>query len=88
MKNEKKQESTSPKSPTITMGTVLIEAQFRNIKSNYTHTPGLYIGKILVASFYYDGTRTHGDSLKYKVSSTLPSIKRELGHFETTKECE
>ena len=87
MKKEKK-EANGFKSPMIHIGTVVCDAQFREIESPYVSSTGLFIGKICVASFYYDGTRPKENAHAYKVVSALPSIKRELGYFATTKECE
>jgi hypothetical protein len=61
---------------------------FKTIAKKYVSSVGCYIGTILAAEYYWDGLRSKDDPLIYKVTSSLPSIKRDLGNFATEVECE
>lgn len=43
----------------------------------------LYLGKWLVATVNYRGTRSKGDFLEYSASAYLPGLKLDLGSFKT-----
>lgn len=50
---------------------------------------GLYLGKLLICSFCYNGLRASGAvGEDYIVTSPIPGIKSTLGKFGTTAECE
>jgi len=70
-----------------TIHNVSCRFEFRNIPKRYVSSIGLFIGKVLVAEYFYDGTRTRGDKKQYKVVSPLPTIKNDLGNYETKEEC-
>jgi hypothetical protein len=52
-----------------------------------THLDGesLFIGKIKIGSYFYDGCRPKDDPNEYKVVSEFNDY---CGHFKTPKECE
>lgn len=46
----------------------------------------LSVGKIVVGSAFYSGTKSRDDPRKYAVSITLPGIKNPEQHYETLDE--
>lgn len=67
----------------IFIGEVKIEACWKIDKGTYIDYASLYIGKVKIASFFYDSTRPVKSEKKYKVVSYLPSLKAVIGHYET-----
>ena len=75
--------------PTLQQCSVSCRAFWKTIEGQYVSATGLYIGKVLVASYSYNGLRSK-DAKKetYVVSSSMPGIKRDLGKYETEEECQ
>jgi len=46
-----------------------------------------YLGKIKVAYYMYNGTRSKGSEFEYIALCTLPGIKSRLGEYKTIDEC-
>lgn len=70
----------------VKLETMELRLKWKEIASVYSVSYTLYIGRVRVVSFHYDGGRQSGDKQKYQVSSTLPSIKSNLGRYETEQE--
>jgi len=66
---------------------VMCRAYWKRINSQYGSSNGLFIGKILVAEYYFNGMRPKGDPKVYRVSSPIRGIKSELGNFELEEDC-
>lgn len=62
-------------------------AIWRKIPSQYLSITGLFIGKVKVATYCMDGCNSKYDPCKYVVNSPLPTIKDQIGRFETEEEC-
>lgn len=62
-------------------------ATWKKVQSQYIDITGLYIGKVKVASYCWDGACSRTETRKYSVSSQLPTIKSHIGRFETEEEC-
>ena len=45
-----------------TIHSVSCRFEFREIPKKYISSVGLYIGKVLVAEYFYDGTRSRNDN--------------------------
>lgn len=67
---------------------ITVSAKWKDISGQYTSARGLFIGKVLVARYFYDGTIARGDENKYRVTSPIDGIKSVLGNFKTEEECE
>lgn len=67
--------------------TINVCAVWKNVPSQYLSITGLYIGKVKVASYCQNGRNDKSDPKKYSVSSSLPTMKSDLGRFETEEEC-
>jgi hypothetical protein len=72
----------------IHIADIICNAVWKNIPRTYVNSTGLFIGKVKIAEYYFDGTRPRNDPKQYRVSSSLPTIKQNLGNYETTEECE
>ena len=59
---------------------------FKKMNGQYFPYTGCYIGTVLIAKYFYNGMRSKGDP-EYKVTSTFPSIKGDLGDFRTEEDC-
>lgn len=86
MKNEE-QTPKEPQTEALHIADVSCRAVWKKISSQYVDSNGLFIGKILVAEYYWNGMRPKGDSLIYKVTSPIKGIKSDLGSFATEDEC-
>ena len=62
-------------------------AIFKRVPSQYLRITGLFIGKVKVATYCMDGNSPKDDPCKYVVNSPLPTIKDQIGRFETEEEC-
>jgi len=67
---------------------ICCRANWKKVSSQYVHSHGLFIGKILVAEYFWNGMRSKGDPLVYKVTSPINGIKHDLGSFATEAECQ
>lgn len=86
MKN-KETKVEEPKNEALHIADVKCSAIWKNIESKYSSSKGLYIGKIKVAEYFWDGMRPKGDTKVYKVTSSIATIKSDLGNYETEDEC-
>lgn len=75
--------------PALQQANVSCRAFWKDISGQYISGTGLFIGKVLVASYSYNGMRSK-DSVNeaYVVNSTLPGIKSKLGKYATVEECQ
>lgn len=75
--------------PALQQANVSCRAFWKDITGQYITGTGLFIGKVLVASYSYNGMRSK-DAVNetYVVSSTLPGIKSKLGKYATVEECQ
>ena len=75
--------------PALQQANVNCRAFWKDVSGKYIRSTGLFIGKVLVASYSYNGIRSK-DAVneKYVVNSTLPGIKSELGKYATEEECQ
>lgn len=71
----------------IFIADVKCNAHWRNNYGQYASGEALYIGKIKIASYHYDSMRPRNESRVYKVTTSLTTIKSDLGNFETIEEC-
>ena len=62
-------------------------AIWKEIPSRYVPATALYIGKVEIARYFYDGLTNRDDENKYKVISKLPSIKEVIGKFKDEESC-
>jgi len=76
------------KKENIILGEFKLEAHWRNITSGSLLSKALYIGRIKVVEYFYDGLKKREDKLKYKVTSILPTMKNYLGHYEKMEDAE
>ena len=65
---------------------VSCRAFWKDDNAMYVSSTSLYLGKLKIATFFYDGGISKGDTKKYKVTSPVNGIKNYLGHFETEEE--
>lgn len=74
--------------PELKKANVVCCAFWKNISGQYVNATGLFIGKILVVSYAYNGMRSK-DAIDetYVVNSTIPGIKPKLGKYATEEEC-
>jgi hypothetical protein len=72
----------------LQLGKVNCIAEWKNENNEYTNLKSLYIGKIKIASYCFDGTTSKSDVKKYRVYTYFLSLKPEFTKFETPKECE
>ncbi len=68
--------------------TVDCSAKFIKNEGRFTSSMQLFIGKIVVASYFYNGSASKGDPKKYKVSSPFVQLKDQFKNFATEQECE
>ena len=61
---------------------------WKELNQKYISATAIFIGKLKVAEYFYDGMRPKGDPKQYRVSSSCPGIKENLGNYETVEECE
>ncbi len=73
---------------TVLLGDINVTAVWKNVNSQYVSSRALFIGKLKVVEYYYNGTRSKGDPKQYTVSSSVPCLKSDLGDYETVQECE
>lgn len=76
----------SEKQPVFTVA-VNCKAHWKELHSKYVPATALYVGKVKVVEYYYNGTRPKGDPKVYKVVADISSLKSDLGSFETEEEC-
>jgi len=69
------------------LGDVQCFATWNRNTGQYASGKSLYIGKIKVAEYYFNGARPKGDPKVYKVVSPIQTIKSDLGSYETENEC-
>lgn len=81
--NETKQEAYIP----IFKGEVTCNAVFRKIQMRYSAPIGLFIGRVCVAQYEIDAAIPKEDPKKFRVITPLPSLPKDMGRFETEKEC-
>jgi hypothetical protein len=62
-------------------------AYFKKVPTQYLSITGLFIGKVKVATYCMDGCSSKDDPCKYVVNSPLPTIKDQIGRYETEEEC-
>ena len=86
MKNEE-QTQKEPQTEALHIADVSCCAIWRKIPSQYLSITGLFIGKVKVATYCMDGCSSKDDPCKYVVNSPLPTIKDQIGRFETEEEC-
>lgn len=72
--------------PALQQANVSCRASWKNDSGMYVSSTSLYLGKLKMATFFYDGGISKGDTKKYKVTSPVRGIKDYLGHFETEEE--
>ncbi len=77
----------TPQPAALHIADISCTAIWRRVPSQYISITGLYIGKVMVASYCMDGTSSKPDPKKYVVNSSLPTIKDQIGRFETEEEC-
>ena len=65
---------------------VSCRAFWKNNNGMYASGTSLYLGKLKIATFFYDRGISKGDTKKYKVTSPVNGIKDYLGHFKTEEE--
>lgn len=86
MKNEE-QTPKEPHTEALHIANINCSAVWKKISSQYVDSHGLFIGKILVAEYHWNGMRPKGDPLIYRVTSQIKGIKAESGSFATEDEC-
>jgi hypothetical protein len=86
MKNEE-QTPKEPQTEALHIADVSCCAVWKKISSQYSESNGLFIGKILVASYHWNGMRPKGDPLIYRVTSPIKGIRNDWGDFATEAEC-
>lgn len=73
--------------PLLHIADVSCSAIWKNVPSQYLSITGLFIGKVKVATYCMDGCSSKDDPCKYVVNSPLPTIKDQIGRYETEEEC-
>ena len=63
-------------------------AYWRHNPQQYVPQTILYVGNIEVARYFHDSAIPKTSPLKYKAITGLPSIRREIGKYETEKQCQ
>lgn len=71
----------------IQLGSIDLNATIKTKEGRYGDSYILYIGKIPIAKYYYNGARSKGDLLCYKVEGVLSNLKQNLANYETEQEC-
>lgn len=61
-------------------------AQWKRNNGKYSNSDDYYLGKILVASAFFDGTRPKGSELCYKTALCLPGLKIASQNLKTLEE--
>ena len=82
-----KKDNPTQKTNILSIEGITLNAVWKTIPSKYVSAEGLYIGKFLIAEYIWDGARSKGDPLVYKVTSPIKGIKPNLGNFATEEEC-
>ena len=72
--------------PALQQANVSCRASWKDDNGMYVSSTSLYLGKLKIATLFYDGVTSKGDTKKYKVTSPVRGIKEYLGHFETEEE--
>ena len=72
--------------PALQQANVRCRAFWKNNNGMYASSTSLYLGKLKIATFFYDRGVSKDDVKKYKVTSPVKGIKDCLGHFETEEE--
>lgn len=72
--------------PALQQANVSCRAFWKDDNGMYVSSTSLYLGKLKIATFFYDGGISKGDVKKYKVTSPVKGIRDYLGHFETEEE--
>lgn len=70
----------------IFIADIKCEAYWKSRNTIYITYEDLYIGKLRIASVFYDASVHKHDNKKYKVVSELPTIKNSIGWFEKEEE--
>ena len=73
---------------TVELGFAKLKGRFREIEGRYTSSTGLFVGKIKIAEYFYDGSTSRGSEEKMKVVSHVSNIKLKKIHYKTNDECE
>ena len=75
--------------PALQQANVSCRAYWKDVSGKYISSTGLFIGKILVATYSYNGIRSK-DAVNedYIVTSSVPGIKSTLGKYGTVEECQ
>jgi len=75
--------------PTLRQCNVSCRSYWKDISGKYGSGTGLFIGKILVATYSFNGIRPKGAvNEDYVVTSFVPGIKSMLGKYGTVEECQ
>jgi len=69
------------------LGVINCLATWKTNTGRYSSGKSLYIGKVRVAGYFYNGARPKDDPKVYKVASPIETIKSDLGSYETESEC-
>lgn len=74
---------------TLQQSNISCRAYWKDVSGKYINSTGLFIGKILVATYSYNGIRSK-DAVNedYIVTSSVPGIKSILGKYGTEEECQ
>lgn len=67
--------------------TIKVKPYIKTINSRFSSETAIYIGKLKIASYWWDSTKTKKDLHNYKVVSYLPFIRSDIGKFVTEEEC-
>jgi hypothetical protein len=75
--------------PALQQCSVSCRAYWKDVSGKYINSTGLFIGKILVATYSYNDIRSK-DAVNedYIVTSSVPGIKSTLGKYGTVEECQ
>lgn len=64
----------------------MMEMKWDRQTGQYQHGEWLRVGKVIVGSVFYSGTRGRDDPRKYAVNIMLPGIKPPTDHYVTIDE--
>ena len=84
---KEKQNNNNAQEQQLFIADVSCCAYFKRVPTQYLSITGLFIGKVKVATYRMDGCSSKDDPCKYVVNSPLPTIKNQIGRFETEEEC-
>lgn len=64
-----------------------VNIYWKNIKGTYIDSETIFVGKVPVACYFYDGVSSKEQKNRMKAISKVSGIKEHLGNYATDKEC-